>query len=116
MYNNSGINKVFLLGHIESSPRLHKTGKAENICFTLKTVERIQKNSEPVEHVELHNLIVDKDLADIQNIEIKKNDLLHIVGKIQTKMWVDEENIKRYKTEIVVTQLTPVVNQVIETY
>lgn len=106
MFNNSGINRVFLVGTIEKEPRWHKAGStAPTLCFTMITKEVINKNNVDVEHLEAHNIKVAADHPDLARIELKKGQLLHITGKIQTKMTVDEQQVKRYKTEILAMQI-----------
>jgi single-strand DNA-binding protein len=106
MFNNSGINRVFLVGTIEKEPRWHKgSTAATSLCFTIATKELINKNNVDVEHIEIHNIKVAGDHPDLARIELKKGQMLHITGKIQTKMTVDEQQVKRYKTEILAMQM-----------
>ena len=101
MLNNSGINKVFLVGTIEKEPRWHKNNSMnECLCFTLTTKEQIRKNHVDTEHLEWHNIKVPAGHPDLERLDLRKGQLLHVTGKIQTKTMVDEQDIKRYKTEI----------------
>jgi len=107
MSNTSGVNKVFLVGRIETPPRKHIAGNGENrMHFTLSTKEPIRKGNQLSEHTELHHLFIDGGHADIQAVELCKGALLHVTGKIQTKVITDGAAIKQYKTEIMVQQLT----------
>jgi single-stranded DNA-binding protein len=106
MFNNSGINRVFLVGTIEKEPRWHKgSSTAPTLCFTIATKELINKNGVDVEHLEIHNIKVADDHPDLARVDLKKGQLLHITGKIQTRMLVDELQVKRYKTEILALQM-----------
>jgi single-strand DNA-binding protein len=105
MLNNSGINKVFLVGTIDKEPRWHKSSNTDFLCFTLTTKELIRKNNMDTEHVEMHYIKVPANHPDVERVELKRGQLIHITGKIQTKILVDEQEVKRYKTEIVALQL-----------
>ncbi|MGI4750620.1 MAG: single-stranded DNA-binding protein [Janthinobacterium lividum] len=102
MFTNSGINKVFLVGNIGKDPRLHNfQDQQEVLCFPLITNEIIKKNGEDFELTEWHNVKIPKAVAVINTQELKKGDLLYIEGKIQTRSFYDEEQVKKYKLEII---------------
>ena len=106
MFTNSGINKVFLVGNIGKDPSLHNfPDQQEVLCFPLITNELIKKNGEDFELTEWHNLKIPKIVATANPQQLKKGDLLYIEGKIQTRSFYDEEQIKKYKLEIIVIKL-----------
>lgn len=103
MFTNSGINKVFLVGSIGKDPRLHNfQDQQEVLCFPLITTEVIKKNGEDFELTEWHNLKISKPIAATCSQGLQKGDLLYIEGKIQTRSFFDEEQVKKYKLEIIV--------------
>ncbi|RYE36309.1 MAG: single-stranded DNA-binding protein [Sphingobacteriaceae bacterium] len=103
MFNNSGINKVFLVGNIGKEPKLHNFQDQQDVlCFPLITNETIKKNGDDFELTEWHNLKISKSIALTTNHQLKKGDLLYVEGKIQTRSFYDEEQIKKYKLEIIV--------------
>ena len=103
MFTNSGINKVFLVGHIGKEPRLHNfTDQKEVLCFPLVTNETIKKNGDNVDLVEWHNIKIPKEIVATTSEELQKGHLLYIEGKIQTRSFYDEQQIKKYKLEIIV--------------
>ncbi|MVN22372.1 single-stranded DNA-binding protein [Mucilaginibacter arboris] len=105
MFTNSGINKVFLVGNIGKEPKLHNfTDQPEVLCFPLVTKEIIKKNGEDFELVEWHNIKIPKDVAATNSRQLQKGYLLHVEGKIQTRSFYDEQQIKKYKLEIIVTK------------
>jgi len=112
MLNNSGVNKVFLVGTIDKEPRWHKSNSMNNcLCFTLMTRELIRKNNLDNEHIEWHSIKIPATFPNLEQLDLKRGQLVHITGKIQTKTMIDELEIKRYKTEILALQLqvlTPV--------
>ncbi len=103
MFNNCGINKVFLVGTISKEPRWHKSGEqADMLHFNLTTKENIGKFGLPVEHLEVHRL---KIPAKNVSQSLIKGQVIHVEGKIQTQSFVDEQQICRYNTEIIVNRV-----------
>ncbi|MGY3211419.1 single-stranded DNA-binding protein [Mucilaginibacter sp. HD30] len=107
MSNASGVNKIFLVGCVETTPKKHtNNGGNQRIHFVLSTSEAIKKGSQQIEHVEMHHVFIDGQHQDIHGLEIAKGATLHITGKIQTRTIIDAEGVKQYKTEIMIQQLT----------
>ena len=108
--NNSGINKVFLLGNVAREPRVHKIdGQPDMLCFTLLTKERLIKNGVLDEHCEYHNIKIQADKV-IDVVALKAGMLVYIKGKIKTTPSTDNQNIKRYRTEIIGEQIQVIFN------
>ena len=102
MFTNSGINKVFLVGTISKEPRLHNfQDQREVLCFPLATTEVIKKNGEDFELTEWHNIKLPKDVAATINLQLEKGHMLYLEGKIQTRSFYDDDQIKKYKLEII---------------
>jgi len=104
-----GVNKVFLLGHVGKEPEIRTTNGGMTIAsFTLATADRAkdaQGNWD--DKTEWHNLVAFQRTAEIVRDYVKKGTQLFIEGKIQTRSWDDKESgAKRYKTEILVNELS----------
>lgn len=93
MQRQGGVNKVFLLGKIIDSPRF----EANEIRFTLETEENITINDGVRKHFEEHRIRC-TDLSD--EIMLTKGGLLHIEGFIKTRSFTDEDQVKRFVTDI----------------
>lgn len=102
MRDNTGINKIFLLGQIATEPHLHR-GKTDEYRFTLITKEVHDKKGEEVEHLEYHNVRLPMTLL-LHHIQPQQGQSVHIEGKIHTEAWTDEQGVKRYSTEIIALQ------------
>lgn len=100
MLNNSGVNKVLLVGYVGKQPRRHTVNDVQMLCFPMVTQEFIKKNGEKNEHLEWHQVKVPVNGAGM-DCEINKGNLIYLQGKIQTQQFLDEQGIKRYKTEII---------------
>ncbi|MBS7565032.1 single-stranded DNA-binding protein [Mucilaginibacter sp. Bleaf8] len=101
MFNNAGINKVFLVGHVGKTPRMHSQPDGQSFfCFPLVTTEFIKKDGQNTEHIEWHQIKVPTNFDAVESLD--KGQLIYLEGKIKTRSFVDEAGIKRYKAEIVV--------------
>jgi single-strand DNA-binding protein len=105
MLSNSGINKVFLVGHIGKEPRWHSANnEAKALCFPMVTTEFIKKNGATIEHIEWHQIKIPEHFVEDEGL-LKKGQLVYVQGKIQTRQFTDEQQVKRYKTEILAQQV-----------
>jgi single-strand DNA-binding protein len=106
MRNNQGVNKIILVGYIDKTPRSH--GQAGSIYrtlhFPLITSETVLKNGSEVLVDECHMIKLSGRVTEFNPGEFLKGRMVFIEGKIKTRALTDEEGIKRYKTEIWVTQ------------
>jgi single-strand DNA-binding protein len=108
MSNSSGVNRVFLVGQVETAPKKHITsnGTDARIHFVLSTKETIKKGDQITEHSELHHVFINSSHTDLQHIELCRGAFIHVAGKIQTRTITDGDGVKQYKTEIMAQQLT----------
>ena len=105
MTPGSGINKVFLLGNIATDPWCTHHGKTfKEYTFLLVTTELIEKKDGPCKQQEYHHIKLPERMVPL-NGALGRGSLVHIEGKIQTINWVDEEKVKRFKTEIIVSRI-----------
>jgi single-strand DNA-binding protein len=104
-----GVNKVLLLGNVGKDPEIRATaGGTQVASFTLATADR-QKDAQGnwTDKTEWHNLVAFNRTAEIVRDYVKKGTQLYIEGKIQTRSWDDKESgQKKYRTEILVNELT----------
>jgi single-strand DNA-binding protein len=104
----AGINKAILVGHLGRDPELKYTPGGQPVAtFTLATSERFNdKNGQRQDRTEWHNIVVWGKQAELANQYLKKGRLVGVEGRISTRAWDDKDGVKKYKTEIVVTNLT----------
>ena len=104
------INKVILIGNVGQDPEVRYTGDASNgakvATIRLATTERYRdRNGNPQEHTEWHNVVVWRNQADVVEKYVKKGTQLYIEGRIRTRSWDDQSGNKRYTTDIVADTL-----------
>jgi single-strand DNA-binding protein len=103
------VNKVILLGNVGKDPEIRSTpGGTMVASFTLATSDRFQDaQGNWQDRTEWHSLVAFKRTAEIVRDYVKKGSKLYIEGKLTTRSWEDKETKqKRYKTEIVVFDLS----------
>jgi len=97
------LNKVMLIGHLTRDPEVRTTPSgqtvasfsiATNLIWTDQSGQRQQKS-------EFHNIVAWRKLADICGAYLKKGRQVYIEGRLQTRDWVGQDGVKRYRTEIV---------------
>lgn len=64
-----------------------------------------QQTGQKQEATEFHTVIAWGRLAEIANQYLKRGGLVMIEGRLQTRSWMGQDNIKRYVTEIVAENL-----------
>jgi single-strand DNA-binding protein len=99
----SGVNKVILIGNLGKDPEIrYSEGGIPRLNFSLATSEIYKdKSGNRNEHVEWHNIVMWRTLAENGEKLLKKGMQVYIEGRLQTRQWNDKENIKRSVTEVV---------------
>ncbi|RVU02450.1 single-stranded DNA-binding protein [Mucilaginibacter limnophilus] len=104
---NSGLNKVYLVGYVTREPRWHHFKNNRYLCFTIATAEVIKSQSGINNHEELHNIKIEADKMSHERHFPSRGDMVYIQGKLHTYSFVDESNVKRYKTDVMVINIEP---------
>ena len=97
------VNKVILIGNLGKDPEIkYLEGNISKANFSLATSEwHKDKQGNKVELTEWHHIVLWRSMAESAEKMLKKGTQVYIEGKLQTRQWVDKDNIKRNITEIV---------------
>jgi len=97
------LNKVMIIGNITRDPEVRTTPNGQTVASLGVATNRRWKDKEgqPKEQVEYHNVVAWRRLAEIVGQYLKKGSKVYIEGRLQTRSWDDQSGVKRYKTEIV---------------
>lgn len=103
-----GVNKVFLLGNVGKDPEIRSTAGGMTVAsFSLATADRKKEGTGWVDTTEWHNIVCFQRTAEVVRDYVKKGSQILVEGKITNRSWDDKESgQKRYKTEILVNELT----------
>ena len=100
-------NRVSLIGYaaVDAEVRTFESGKT-NAKFKLATHDRY-KNSEGEwqDETQYHSLISWGKLAEYVGDQVKKGDAVVVSGKLVNSSYTDAQEIKRYRTEVVVDEI-----------
>jgi single-strand DNA-binding protein len=102
------VNKVILIGNLGKDPEVKYTPQGTAVAkFTLATNDRYKdKAGEWQDRTEWHNVVAWARTAEIVGEYLKKGRTVYIEGSLRTSSWEDKQtNQKKYKTEIVVSDL-----------
>ena len=101
------LNKVMLIGHLGDEVKMHYFEGGNSIGrFPIATNESYtnKQTGERITNTEWHNVVVRNKLAEICEKYLNKGDKVYCEGRIKTRQW-EQEGVKRYSTEIHVTDM-----------
>lgn len=99
----SNLNKAMLIGRLGQDPELRVTKSGSQVTsFSMATNDYWKdRQGNRQEKTDWHNIVVWNQLAEFASNYLRKGRLIYVEGRLQTRDWVDQQNIKHYKTEIV---------------
>jgi len=103
------VNKVILVGHTGEEVKMKYFENGGCIGkFPLATNEEYTNRTtgQRVTNTEWHNCVVRNKAAEVCERYLKKGDKIYIEGRIKSRSWMDENDQKRYITEIQVQEFT----------
>ncbi|MDP3697216.1 MAG: single-stranded DNA-binding protein [Candidatus Taylorbacteria bacterium] len=97
------LNRVILIGRLAADPESRMTAGGQEVVSLRVATNRTWNNQQgqKQEQVEFHSITLWGRLAQIANQYLKKGGLVMIEGRLQTRNWTGQDNVKRYRTEIV---------------
>jgi single-strand DNA-binding protein len=101
-----GLNKVTLFGNLGADPELRVTSNGTHvISFRVATTDvYFDKNQQKQEKTEWHQVALFGPRAEPLSKLLGKGSRVLVEGRLQTSSY-DKEGTKRYKTEIIATDL-----------
>ena len=100
-------NKVQLIGNLGTDPEVKELSDGKTIAkLSLATSDTYKKASgEKVTETQWHNLVAWGKTAEIVGKFLKKGSRVAIEGRLVNRSYEDKKGIKRYVTEIVISDL-----------
>lgn len=97
------LNKVFLIGRLTHDPETRATSTGQNVTTLKLATNRVWNDptGQRKEATEYHSIVAWGKLGDVAARYLKRGGLVMIEGRMQTRNWTGQDNIKRYTTEIV---------------
>lgn len=102
-----GLNRVLLLGNLGADPELRVTSGGQSVLkLRLATSETyLDKNRVRQERTEWHSVVVWGKRAEALGKFLTKGSRLFVEGGLRTSSYDDKEGNKRYRTEIVASNI-----------
>ena len=107
------INKVILIGNLGDDVKMHYFDGGNSIGrFPIATSETYtnKQTGEKITNTDWHNIVVKNKLAEICEKYLTKGDKIYIEGKLKNRQW-EQDGVKRYATEVHVTEMTMLSNK-----
>ncbi|MDP4535998.1 single-stranded DNA-binding protein [Alkalimonas collagenimarina] len=103
-----GINKVILVGNLGADPEVRympQGGAVANLSIATSESWKDKNTGEQKEQTEWHRVVIYQRLAEIAGEYLRKGSKVYLEGKLKTRKWTDKDNIERYTTEIVASEM-----------
>ena len=102
------LNKVVLCGRLTADPELKQTQSGiAVVTFTLAVNRRFQSRTADqaqAQQADFINVVAWRQTAEFISKYFKKGSALCVTGSLQSRSWTDNNNQKRYATEVVVDE------------
>jgi single-strand DNA-binding protein len=97
------LNKVFIIGRLTQDPETRTTQTGQSVTTVKMATNRVwnDKAGQKQEGTEYHTIVAWGRLGEIAGQYLKKGALALFEGRLQTRSWTDQNNNKRYTTEII---------------
>ena len=102
------LNKVIIIGRLTQDPETRSTPTGQTVTTIRMATNRTwndQSSGQRKEATEYHTIVAWGRLAEIASQYLKRGALAMIEGRLQTRSWQGQDNVKRYATEIVAENL-----------
>jgi single-strand DNA-binding protein len=103
----AGVNKVILIGNLGADPEIKYLSSGTTVVsFRIATTEnRLNRSGEKVAFTEWHRIVAFGKLAEICGEYLHKGKQVYVEGRLQTRSWEDKDGNRKWRTEIVATQM-----------
>lgn len=97
------LNKAMIIGRLTRDPEVRTTPQGQTVASFGLATNRVWTNQsgQKQEKVEYHNIVAWRRLAEICGQYLSKGRRVYIEGHLQTRDWVGQDGVKKYRTEII---------------
>ncbi|MDO8592921.1 MAG: single-stranded DNA-binding protein [bacterium] len=97
------LNKAMLIGNLTRDPEIRTTPTGQTVAsFSVATnYVWTDQSGQKRDKAEFHNIVAWRRLAEIIGQYLKKGSKIYIEGRMQTRDWVGQDGVKRYRTEVI---------------
>lgn len=100
-------NSVRLTGFLGSDPEIKAIGEKKKVARVSLATSDSYKNDkgEKIEETQWHNLVMWDRIAGVAENYLHKGSEVSIEGKLSNRSYTDKEGVKRYVTEVLVSEV-----------
>jgi len=97
------LNKAMIIGNLTRDPEVRTTPSGQTVAsFSIATnLVWTDANGQKQQKVEFHNIVAWRKLGEICGTWLKKGKQVYIEGRLQTRDWVGQDGVRKYRTEII---------------
>jgi single-strand DNA-binding protein len=101
------LNKVMLIGNLTRDPELRSTNSGQTVASFAVATNRSWNDAQGTRQdaVEYIDIVAWGKLAEIVGQIYRKGRRTYVEGRFQTRSWEAQDGTKRYKTEVVASDL-----------
>ena len=101
------VNKAILIGRLGKDPEMRYTSSGTAVVNFSMATNHFTKDQDGnnTDQTEWHQVVAFGRTAEVAGEYLNKGKLVYIEGRLQTRSWDDKNGQKRYKTEVVCTNL-----------
>jgi single-strand DNA-binding protein len=101
------LNKVMLIGNVVRDPEIRTIPSGQSVAaISIATNRSWNDNSGELQKaVEYTDIVAWGKLAEIAGQILKKGRRMYVEGRLQTRNWEGQDGVKRYKTEVIASDL-----------
>ena len=102
-----GVNKAVIVGRLGQDPSIRYMPNGNAVAnFTVATSEQWKdQQGQKQEKTEWHRITIYGKLAEIAGKYLHKGSNVYLEGRLQTREWTDQQQVKRYTTEIIANEM-----------
>ena len=101
------VNKVILIGRLGKDPEMRYTSSGTAVVNFSMATNHFTKDQDGnnADTTEWHQVVAFGRTAEVAGEYLNKGKLVYVEGRLQTRSWDDQNGQKRYKTEVVCSNL-----------
>lgn len=98
-------NQAILAGRLTADPELKTTQSGISVTQFTIAVNRPKRKDNNLEMSDFISCVAWKERAELVIKYFRKGSAIMVIGQIQTRTWTDNNNQKRYATEVLVDNI-----------
>lgn len=98
-------NQAILAGRLTADPELKTTQSGISVTQFTIAVNRPKRKDDNTDTSDFISCVAWKERAELVTKYFRKGSAIMVIGQIQTRTWTDNNNQKRYATEVLVDNI-----------